>query len=162
MDKPYRVVRRDASLADNKKLPQRLQLQVGRCVYQKMREGFRGSSFACPAPLTSTASPAMLARAVDELLQSFVANGFAIKARITDVAPADQGGAKWTVRVEGGANLWGMQALQARRALLADAFDSFAVLGFLDASGFDGTFKLEVNDTFVEQSWTVLPRARAA
>ena len=163
-EKPFRVVRRDSALKDNKQLPRRLQLQVGRTILEKMRAGFRDETFECPAPLRAGASPSMVASAVQELLQSFVANGFAIKARLSDVAtaPGSAGTMTWSIRVDGGANLWGLQALQARRALLSDSFDSFAVLAFLDAAGFDAQFSLEATDAYVDQTWTVRPRTRAA
>jgi hypothetical protein len=159
LDKPLRIVRRDPLLRDNKLLPQRLQLQVGRSIYRNLRDGFRGAEFNCPPPVSASTPIEELSGGVSKLLEMFVNNGYAINARLLDVGGDGSGRWTWKVRVDGGANLWGLQALRARRTLLADAFDAYAVLGFLDASGYEGSFKLEVNDSFEEQVWSVWPRA---
>jgi hypothetical protein len=163
MKRPNHFVRRDPPLSDNKQLPRRLQLEVGRTVYQKMREGFRGDVYDCPAPLTPSASIDEVARAVQQIFKVFTSKGYALNARVLDIEAQGGSGYSWTTRVEGGANLWGMQALRARRALVTDSFDAFAVQGFLDASGWDASFKVQdVGGLYVEQAWAVKPRVLAA
>eukprot|EP00892_Ulva_mutabilis_P004717 jgi/Ulvmu1/2617/UM014_0068.1 len=157
LERPYRVVKRDAALADNKKLPERLQLQVGRTIIGYLREGFRGETFGCPAPLPGTASMQELADAVQQLLAVFVKNGFAIRARVENVQARSGGGGLWTVVVEGGANLWGLQTLQFRNALVTDAFDAFAILAYLEECGFRGKFEIDADGSLAEQSWSIRP-----
>ena len=157
LERPYRVVKRDVSLSDNRKLPERLQLQVGRTIIGYLREGFRGETFGCPAPLPATASPQELAQAVQELLDVFVKNGYAIRARIENVQARSGGGATWIVLVEGGANLWGLQTLQFRNALVTDAFDAFAILAFLEECGFKGKFEIDADGSLAEQTWSIRP-----
>ena len=159
LDRPFRLVRRDPALADNKRLPKRLQLEVGRTVYAKLREGFRGSEYACPAPLGPEASASEVRAGVETIMGTFRSNGFLINAKLSDLEAGSGGAMSWTLRTEGAANLWGLQALQARRSLITDAFDAFAVLGFLDASGLEGTFSVDANDTYAEQQWTVRRKA---
>lgn len=162
MDRPNRVVTRDPALADNRLLPQRLQAEVGRIAYQKLREGFRGESFDCPPPLEPSASSDAMLAGVRSILKTFVSNGYALNARVADVDERAGRACSWTMRMEGAASLWGTQALRARRALLTDSFDAFAVLGFLDASGWDGSFRVtDVGGTYVEEAWTASPRAAA-
>jgi hypothetical protein len=162
LEKPNRVVRRDPALADNKQLPRRLQLQVGRTIYQKLLEGFRGETFDCPGPLSPSASAQEVQTGIQAVQKTFVKNGFAINA---SMSPVQQQGKEctWTARLEGSANLWGMQALRARRAVITDAFEAFAVLGFLDASGWDADFSVaDVGSQYVEQSWSAKPQMLAA
>lgn len=159
LERPFRLVRRDPALADNKRLPRRLQLEVGRTVYAKMREGFRGSEYACPAPLGPGASADEVRAGLEMLLGTFRSNGFLINARVSDLEAGSGGAMSWTLRTEGAANLWGLQALQARRSLITDAFDAFAVLGWLDASGIEASFAVDANDTYAEQEWTARRKA---
>jgi hypothetical protein len=134
-----------------------VQLEIARTVYTNLCAGFRGQTFECPAPLNASASQDAVVDGVDMLLQTFRVNGFAINASIQNVSKAADGSMSWTVHTEGGANLWGMQALQARNNSITDAFDAFAVMGFLDASGFESQFQVKANDTFSEQKWLVRP-----
>lgn len=160
-ERPNRVVRRDAFLADNKKLPKQLQLEVGRKVYQKLREGFRDEQFNCPAPLASTASAAELQSRLQSMLKVFTDNGFAIRADISDMQQQGQE-YMWQVRMEGSANLWGLQALRARRSLVTDSFDTFCVSAFLDASDFDSNVEVDANSAYADQFWTARPRRLTA
>lgn len=157
LERPYRVVKRDAALADNKKLPDRLQQQVGRTIVGYLREGFRGEAYGCPAALPPTASVEELAAGVQAMLDVFVKNGYAIRARVENVQARSAGGGTWTVVVEGGANLWGLQTLQFRNALVTDAFDAFAILAFLEESGFKGKFEIDADGSLAEQTWSVRP-----
>jgi hypothetical protein len=154
-------VRRDPRLADNSRLPQRLQLEVGRTIYDYLRNGFRGESFDCPERLDPSASISDLAEGAQRILDTFVKNGYAINAQIRNVQKNVGGGGTWEIFVEGPANLWGVQSLQFRRALLADAFDSFAILGYLDASGFTGKWDIDASSVSLEQSWSIVPKSRS-
>lgn len=158
MDRPFKVVRRDPALSDNSKLPQNLQLQVGRNILAYLQNGFQNQSYNVPSIPNRTASLPDLAAAVQQLLNIFVSNGFAIRARVGTVEAGKGGGGSFKVTVDGGANLWGVQTLQFRRAPIADTFDGLAVLAFLDAAGFDGSFEVEADTASLEQSWTVTPK----
>ena len=157
LERPYRVVKRDAALSDNKKLPERLQLQVGRTIVGYLRGDFRGETFGCPAALPPAAPLEDVAAAVQSLLDVFVKNGYALKARVENVQARAGGGGSWTVVVEGGANLWGLQTLQFRNALVADAFDAFAIEAFLEECGLKGRFEIDADGSLAEQSWTIRP-----
>lgn len=158
LERPYKVIRRDPALADNSKLPQFLQLQVGRNILSYMQSGFRDETYNVPSMPARTATVAELAVSVQELLDIFVANGFAIRAKVGNVVEGKGGGGSWKVTLEGPANLWGVQTLQFRRAQITDTFDGLAVLAFLDAAGFDCFFEVEADSTTMEQSWTVSPK----
>lgn len=137
-----------------------MQLEIARTLYTNLRNGFRGRSFECPAPLEPSDSEHALVRGVETLLETFRTNGFAINADVRDVSKGGDGSLSWTIHTEGGANLWGLQALQARHNSISAAFDGLAVLGFLDASGYDSRFSVRANGTFSEQDWNVRRRRR--
>ena len=160
MDRPFKVVRRDPAFSDNSKLPQNLQLQVGRNILAYLQNGFRDESYSVPPVPNRTAALADLAAGVQQLLDIFVRNGFAIRARVGSVVEGTGGRGSWKITVEGPANLWGVQTLQFRRAPIADAFDALAVLAFLDAAGFEGSFEVDADSASLEQSWTVAPKRR--
>jgi hypothetical protein len=159
MERPFKVVRRDAAFSDNSKLPQNLQLQVGRNILAYLRSGFRDESYNVPPTLTRAASLADLASGVQQLMGVFVSNGFAFSSRVGSVVEGKRGGGTWKITVEAPANLWGVQTLQFRRAAVADAFDGFAVLAFLDECGFEGSFEIEADSATLEQSWTISPKS---
>jgi hypothetical protein len=161
VDRPFKVVRRDPTLADNSKLPQNLQLQVGRNILNYLKTRFRDESFNVPWIPGPQATLADLALAVQQLLDIFVANGFALRAKVGSLVVGKAGGGSWKIVVEGPANLWGVQTLQFRRAPIADTFDGLAVLAFLDAAGFEGYFEIEADSASLEQSWTIVPKQAA-
>jgi hypothetical protein len=161
LERPYRVVRRDAGLSDNSKLPERLQLQVGRKILAYLRGGFRDQTYPVPEVPAAPASISNLAACAQKLLDIFVSNGFAISAQVGNVMSTKAGGGSWTVRVEGPANLWGVATLQFRRALVADAFDALAVVAFLDSAGYNASFEISTDSTSLQQAWTISPKAPA-
>ena len=158
MDRPFRVVRRDPAFADNSKLPQNLQLRVGRNILSYLQNGFRDESYNVPAVPNRTTSLADLAAGVQQLLNIFVSNGFAIRAQVGSLVEGAGGKGSWKITVEGPANLWGVQTLQFRRAPIADAFDALAVLAYLDAAGFEGSFEVDADSASLEQTWMVAPK----
>lgn len=158
MDRPFKVVRRDPAFSDNSMLPQNLQLQVGRNILNYLTNGFRDESYIVPSIPSRTASLAVLASAVQQLLDVFVRNGFAIRTKVGALVESKGGGGTWKIMVEGPANLWGVQTLQFRRAPIADTFDGLAILAFLDAAGFEGTFEVEADSASLEQAWTIAPK----
>jgi hypothetical protein len=125
-----------------------------------VQEEFQGQTFKPPPPCDVSASPAQLAAGVQGLLDVFVRNGFCLKAAVTDLQGEAGDVVRWRTRVEAPANLWGLQTLQYRHALLSNAFDAFAVQAYLGASGFRGTYELDVQDVYVDQTWTAVPLAR--
>lgn len=161
MERPFKVVRRDAAFADNSKLPQNLQLQVGRNILAYLQNGFRDEAYNAPPLPSRTATLVELAGSVQQILDIFVKNGFAIRANVGSVVESKGGGGSWKITVVGPANLWGVQTLQFRRAPISDTFDGLAVLALLDAAGFEGAFEVEADSTSLEQSWTVRTKSIA-
>ena len=105
-----------------------------------------------------------LLKGVQQLLDVFVANGFALKSSLqvtagSDAAgdgPAAAGPTTFTVRLEGPANLWSLQALAAQRSSLYTQHDAATVAAFLRASGRGSTCRLAWTDTAVTQQWSLL------
>jgi hypothetical protein len=158
LERPYRTVRRDPAFADNARLPGLLQARIGETIYTKLGEGdFQGETFSPPPPCNASASANELASRVQDLLDVFVRNGYCLKASTSDVRGGAGGAVRWRTRLEAPANLWGMQTLEYRHALVSNAFDAFAVQAYLRASGFSGTFELDVQDVYVDQTWTAVP-----
>ena len=98
---------------------------------------------------------------MQQVLDVFMAQGYALKATLTP-GSSDTGGSgssggslSFTVRLEGPANLWGLQGLAARRSSIYNQHDALAVGAFLRASGRGSTCRLAWNDTAVTQQWTL-------
>ncbi|KAI7836094.1 hypothetical protein COHA_010022 [Chlorella ohadii] len=168
------TVRRDPSLADNALLPGVFFEREGDRLYHGLVEGFRGVQYGGPAPAKPGASMEELLAGVQQILDIYVANGYALKASVTPgssgggggsgrptLSPVDGtsaaagAGSSFTVKLEGPANLWSLQALAARRSTLYNQHDAAAVAAFLRASGRSSTCRLAWSDTGVVQQWTV-------
>lgn len=93
---------------------------------------------------------------VQQLLDIFVARGYALNAAVGEVQPSPSGrGGTFTVRLEGPANLWSLQMLAARRSPLAPAHSAMASGALLRAGGVSARCRVTWSDTAVIDRWTV-------
>ncbi|EFN55426.1 hypothetical protein CHLNCDRAFT_134590 [Chlorella variabilis] len=151
-----RLVSRDPALSDNALLPERYFERHGELIYRGLVEGFRGEQFGGPPPCAPGASSQELLAGVQRLLDIFVAKGFALKATLTPhTSSGGGGGGGFTVRLDGPANLWSLQALAARRSSVYQQHDAAAVAAFLRASGRSSSCRLAWSDTAVTQEWSL-------
>ncbi|GLC41889.1 hypothetical protein PLESTB_001043800 [Pleodorina starrii] len=148
----YRIVRRDAALADNALLPAAFFTRTGDKIYAGLRNGFRDFQFGGPPPLPAGASLAALTTAVQNLLDVMVNNGYALKAEVYDVDDAEQ---SFKVKITGPANLWGLTNLNFRRSLVLNAYDCMAVDALLRASGRSASFELSTSPSGVDVQWVL-------
>ncbi|KAK9839251.1 hypothetical protein WJX81_004341 [Elliptochloris bilobata] len=165
-DHQLRTVVRSADTGGDAALPTRLQREAGDRIYSGLLQGFRGEQFGAPPPLPASAPVAELAAGVQSLLRIFASRGYALDARVSDVAPArscasvERHGAcpsagTFSVRLEGPATLWGMGALASRRAML-NAYDAMVTEAFLRRSGCSASYELRRTDTAIEQRWVLV------
>lgn len=96
------------------------------------------------------------------LLAVFEERGYCLKAEVTDVAEdgaaagsGGGGGGRFTVRLTGPANLWGLGALASQGAAVANTHDAMAVDAYLRASGRRGGREIELTDTGYVERWVV-------
>jgi hypothetical protein len=128
----------------------------GDLIYQGLRYGFRGKQFGGVPPAPTEAGIQQLAADVQQLLDIMVANGFALKAQVTEVQQYNSGaGGRFRVSVQGPCNLFSLQALGARRALVMNAYDVFVIDAYLRASGRRGSVELQLTDAGLDQEWLV-------
>ena len=110
-------------------------------------------------PTAAGAPPEALLAGVQQVLDIFMSQGYALKATLTpgssSSSSSEAGSLSFTVRLEGPANLWGLQGLAARRSSIYNQHDALAVGAFLRASGRGSTCRLSWNDTAVTQQWTL-------
>lgn len=150
----FRVVTRDPALQDNAALPAAYERAAGQLILSRLREGFRGEQYACPAPLARAGSFDDVMRAVDAWLQLFVAEGFAINARVVDARqPAGAARGTFTVQLEGPATLWALQSLASRRSTVLPGYDVLTVAAFLQEAGLQPKCEVEWTDTTVTERW---------
>ncbi|KXZ54425.1 hypothetical protein GPECTOR_5g79 [Gonium pectorale] len=149
----YRLVRRDAALADNSLLPDVFFARTGDRIYGGLKDGFRNFQFGAPQPLSPGASLGELTATIQRLLDVMVDNGYALKAEVYDVNEAER---SFRVKVTGPANLWGLTSLRHRRSLVVNAYDSMAIDAFLRASGRSARFELSTSGSGLEEEWQLL------
>ncbi|KAL4428540.1 hypothetical protein ABPG75_002629 [Micractinium tetrahymenae] len=149
-----KVVRRDLALADNSLLPAGFFERQGERIYRGLVEGFRGEQYGGPPPCPPCASATELLAGVQAVLDIFAARGYALKTSITP-SGGSEGRLTFTVRQEGPANLWSLQALAARRSSVYSQHDAAAVAAFLRASGRSAICRLSWTDTAVTQQWSL-------
>eukprot|EP00891_Asterochloris_glomerata_P008410 jgi/Astpho2/8410/Aster-x1499 len=100
-----RLVRRDPALRDNSQLRPEFELRTGLQIYRGLRKGFRGETFSgVPPVLSISANLSQVLESVQQLVNVFVQNGFALMGR---VAPVEGSNSQFTVSWKGAANQWG-------------------------------------------------------
>lgn len=108
-----------------------------------------------PAPLSAAGAPlGQVLAGVQQLLDIYTDRGYALKATLTPGASGG-GAAEFTVRSEGSANLWSLQALASRRSAVYNVHDAATVAAYLRACGLSSTCRLSWTDTSVVQAWSV-------
>ena len=119
-----------------------------------------------PPGLAKGAGPSDVLEGVSRLLAALTLAGYSLNFRATPGGPdrSSSGGSSsgsgraplvLTIRIEGPATLWGMQALAARRAPLITSHDALAVGAWLRASGRSAVCTLSWTDAAVSQVWEV-------
>ncbi|KAG2436194.1 hypothetical protein HXX76_006506 [Chlamydomonas incerta] len=149
----FRVVRRDAAIADNNVLPALFFAKTGDRIYTGLKDGFRNTQFGAPPPLPASASFAQVTDSIQALLDVCVKNGYALKAEVSDVDEAAQ---SFKVKLLGPVNLWGLTSLNYRRAVVTNCYDAMLIDAFLRASGRPGArYELSTNSSGIEETWVL-------
>ena len=129
----YKLVTRNPLLKDNALLPGEWERQTGDKIYEGLVEGFRGQVFGGPKPCNSNGKNCgseELVVGIRQILDIFEKNGFALKCTMTQQSD----GSSFIIKVEGGANLWAIQALQARGSSVLPLYDMFVIESYLRKS----------------------------
>ena len=150
-----RVVQRPQQFQEDGMLPLYFFETTGDLIYAGLRDGFRGEEFGGPAAAPRGASKGEILAGVRKILDIMVDRGYAIKASVVDVPGIGDAFGGFKVSIRGPANLWGLSALGARAALVANAFDVMAVAAWLRASGIEAEYELDLTETGVEEEWTL-------
>jgi hypothetical protein len=150
-----RVVQRPQQFQEDGLLPRYFFETTGDLIYKGLRDGFRGEEFGGPAAAAPSANKEEILGGVRKILGIMVDKGYAIKASVTDVPGVGGSLGGFKVSIKGPANLWGLSALGARAASVANAFDIMAVSAWLRASGIDAEYDLDLTETGVEEEWTL-------
>ncbi|CAL8465945.1 g5481 [Coccomyxa elongata] len=159
------TIQRSPSMQSNAALPAAFERITGDLIYDGLCNGFRGVNFGAPGPAEPRTPIQELAGNAQRILDIFTANGYAIKATVSEVVPSRScGSVEWhgacpsagtfRVRLEGPATLWGTAALENRRAI-ASAYDAMAIEAYLRHSGCSASYSVRHTDTAVEEYWTV-------
>eukprot|EP00198_Chlamydomonas_reinhardtii_P010335 XP_001699672.1 predicted protein [Chlamydomonas reinhardtii] len=149
----FRVVRRDAAIADNNVLPGLFFSMTGDRIYTGLKDGFRNTQFGAPQPLPASASFTQVTADIQALLDVCVKNGYALKAEVSDV---DEAARSFKVKILGPANLWGLTSLNYRRAVVTNCYDAMLIDAFLRASGRPGArYELSTNSSGIEETWVL-------
>lgn len=160
------VVRRDAKYKDNASLPSFVEELAGDNIYRSLRDGFRGRDFNGPSEQKAGTHIARLAEDAESIMTIFVQNGYAIKAKVSNVSESCSEGSceyhgahgskgSFQIRLDGPANLWGMAALSSQGSPLHTAFSALAIDGYLRASGVKAQYTLNRTSTTVTHSWNL-------
>jgi hypothetical protein len=150
-----RTVMRSPELKDNAALPPLFQARAGDKIYTALRadgEGFRGQHFSGPAPLPVGASFAALVDGARELLAVFVDNGYAISARVEGIKSRGSGGA-FSIRLQGPATLWALQALTSRRSAVHNCYEAMALEAFFRASRREAKYTVSWSPSEIVTHW---------
>jgi hypothetical protein len=153
----FRLITRDPSLQDNALLPSKFEAELGAAIYTGLRHGFRGTQFSgAPAPCSPQCSAAEVLKGVQQLLAVFVQQGFCINADIIASSSLADNSLKFSVKVDGPANLWALQSVTSRRGNLWPVYDALAVAAFLRESGRSATCSFSWTSTGVLEDWVVV------
>ena len=150
-----KVVRRDATLSDNKVLPAVLAQRLGDTIYARVRYGFEGTDFDAPEP-SFDGDVDNAVGGMRKLVNSFVRKGYALKSAV-DVVNNGVGDKQRvvTIRLDGPATLWSAQALAARGVTPSNEYLGYALTGYLRLCGVPSVYSTKVNDTAVELEFVV-------
>ena len=150
-----KVVRRDATLSDNKVLPAVLAQRLGDTIYARVRYGFEGTDFDAPEP-SFDGDVDSAVNGMRKLVNSFVRKGYALKSAV-DVVNNGVGDKQRvvTIRLDGPATLWSAQALAARGVTPSNEYLGYALTGYLRLCGVPSVYSTKVNDTAVELEFVV-------
>ena len=150
-----KVVRRDATLSDNKVLPAVLAQRLGDTIYARVRYGFEGTDFDAPEPSFDGDVDSAVG-GMRKLVNSFVRKGYALKSAV-DVVNNGVGDKQRvvTIRLDGPATLWSAQALAARGVTPSNEYLGYALTGYLRLCGVPSVYSTKVNDTAVELEFVV-------
>ena len=150
-----KVVRRDATLSDNKVLPAVLAQRLGDTIYARVRYGFEGTDFDAPEPSFDGDVDSAVG-GMRKLVNSFVRKGYALKSAV-DVVNNGVGDKQRvvTIRLDGPATLWSAQALAAAGVAPTNEYLGYALTGYLRLCGVPSLYSTKVNDTAVEPEFVV-------
>ena len=150
-----KVVRRDATLSDNKVLPAVLAQRLGDTIYARVRYGFEGTDFDAPEPSFDGDVDSAVG-GMRKLVNSFVRKGYALKSAV-DVVNNGVGDKQRvvTIRLDGPATLWSAQALAARGVTPTNEYLGYALTGYLRLCRVPSVYSTKVNDTAVELEFVV-------
>ena len=150
-----KVVRRDATLSDNKVLPAVLAQRLGDTIYARVRYGFEGTDFDAPEP-SFDGDVDNAVGGMRKLVNSFVRKGYALKSAV-DVVNNGVGDKQRvvTIRLDGPATLWSAQALAARGVTPSNEYLGYTLTGYLRLCGVPSVYSTKVNDTAVELEFVV-------
>ena len=150
-----KVVRRDATLSDNKVLPAVLAQRLGDTIYARVRYGFEGTDFDAPEPSFDGDVDSAVG-GMRKLVNSFVRKGYALKSAV-DVVNNGVGDKQRvvTIRLDGPATLWSAQALAARGVTPSNEYLGYTLTGYLRLCGVPSVYSTKVNDTAVELEFVV-------
>ena len=150
-----KVVRRDATLSDNKVLPAVLAQRLGDTIYARVRYGFEGTDFDAPEPSFDGDVDSAVG-GMRKLVNSFVRKGYALKSAV-DVVNNGVGDKQRvvTIRLDGPATLWSAQALAARGVNPSNEYLGYTLTGYLRLCGVPSVYSTKVNDTAVELEFVV-------
>ena len=81
----------------------------------------------------------------------FKRQGYALRAEVSATGP---GG--FTVSLTGPCNLWALRALGSRGAAVVNAYDVLALDSWLRASGRSAAVELELTESGVNETWTLM------
>ena len=150
-----KVVRRDATLSDNKVLPAVLAQRLGDTIYARVRYGLEGTDFDAPEP-SFDGDVDSAVNGMRKLVNSFVRKGYALKSAV-DVVNNGVGDKQRvvTIRLDGPATLWSAQALAARGVTPSNEYLGYTLTGYLRLCGVPSVYSTKVNDTAVELEFVV-------
>jgi len=149
------VVRRDPSLKDNSLLPKKHNELVGIAILDKLDELFGKTTSAIPK-LGTRPDPDMVLRALRQLTNLFLINGFAFGGRASllkegngRMAESPSSGAEFEIRFNAPATLWSGKALQLRKANPGNDFILKCARVMLSRSGYSiksSSVKYSINE----------------
>jgi len=156
VDGEKRVVRRDASLRDNARLPEAVCRACGKNAYARLKNGFdRGEDFAVvtfegvPAPVDGALDGAV--EGIRALANVFVAKGYALKISVSEGGDERANGERNArIRIDGPATLWSARELISRGYFPTNDYFAFTVSAFLEESNIDCSYSEIVSDSAIE------------
>lgn len=162
-----KVVMRNARYKDNASLPSAVEEMAGDNIYRGLRDGFRGRDFGAPIQQSSDTHISRLVDDAQNILNIFVQNGYALKAKVSSVTEGCSEGSceyhgasgargSFQIKLDGPANLWGMAALANQGSNLHTAYSALAVDGYLRASGVEAHYTVDHTPTAVTHNWTLI------